>query len=161
MDDWPAYKRACDLSGSIFPVSEAVILATARKHGIGRKMGRTTIFSREDIQHLYEVLPCPSGSCAAPNHPTGSSAPPSGASALKKALAHLTDGSRKKRSVTLSPAGISLKGSPFCEEPQAAESAPRATRTATTGRHRRVFIGPVRLAWSGWQSPMEVAGLTG
>src|SRR5262245_41378376 len=96
MDDWPAYKRACDLSGSIFPVSEAVILSTARKHRIGRKMGRTIIFSREDIQHLYEVLPCPSGSCAAQNHPTGSSAAPSGASALKKALAHLTDGSRKK-----------------------------------------------------------------
>jgi hypothetical protein len=96
MDDWPAYKRACDLSGTIFPVSEAVVLATARKYGIGRKMGRTIIFSREDIQHLYEVLPCPSGSCAAPNHPTGSSAVPSGAAALKKALAHLTDGSPKK-----------------------------------------------------------------
>jgi hypothetical protein len=38
--EWPAYKLARDLaSGKVFPVGEAVILQTARKHGIGRKMG--------------------------------------------------------------------------------------------------------------------------
>jgi hypothetical protein len=41
--EWPAYKLARDLaSGKVFPVGEAVILQTARKHGIGRKMGRAT-----------------------------------------------------------------------------------------------------------------------
>jgi len=36
--EWPAYRMARDLaSGKVFPVSEAVILQTARKHGIGRK----------------------------------------------------------------------------------------------------------------------------
>ena len=38
--DWPQYKMARELAGTVFPVSEAVILQTARKHGIGRKMGR-------------------------------------------------------------------------------------------------------------------------
>ena len=65
MKEWPAYKMARDLAnGKVFPVSEAVILQTARKHGIGRKMGRAVIFSSEDCHRLYEVLPCPSGSCA-------------------------------------------------------------------------------------------------
>ena len=59
-------------NGKVFPVSEAVIMQTARKHGIGRKMGRAIIFSPEDCHRLYEVLPCPSGSSAAQNHPIGS-----------------------------------------------------------------------------------------
>jgi hypothetical protein len=38
--EWPNYRIARDLaSGKVFPVSEALILQTARKHGIGRKMG--------------------------------------------------------------------------------------------------------------------------
>ena len=41
----------------------------ARKHQIGRKMGRTIIFSLDDCQKLYEVFPCPSGSFAAPKSP--------------------------------------------------------------------------------------------
>jgi hypothetical protein len=39
-------------SGKVFPVSEAVILQTARKHGIGRKMGRAVIFSPEDCKNI-------------------------------------------------------------------------------------------------------------
>ena len=68
----------------------------ARKHQIGRKMGRTIIFSLDDCQKLYEVLPCPSGSFAAPNRPIGSSAALSAKSALKKALARVISGSPKK-----------------------------------------------------------------
>jgi integrase len=44
MTDWPKYRMARDLAGKVFPVTEALILQTARKHGIGRKMGRSHIF---------------------------------------------------------------------------------------------------------------------
>src|SRR5689334_3271450 len=73
-------------NGKVFPVSEAVILQYARRYGIGRKLGRSIIFSAEDCERLYEILPCPSDSFAAPNHPTSSCAAPSGEFALKKAL---------------------------------------------------------------------------
>jgi hypothetical protein len=78
------YVMARDLAGTVFPVSEDLILQQARKHVIGRKLGRAIIFSPDDIQHLYEVLPC-YGSSAAASRPIGSFAAPSGASALKKA----------------------------------------------------------------------------
>ena len=61
---WPKYRMARDLAGSVFPTSEAVILQTARKNNIGRKMRRSVIFSPEDCQHLYEILPCFSASFA-------------------------------------------------------------------------------------------------
>ena len=99
MSDWPEFKRARDLAGTVFPVSEESILREARKHGIGRKMGRAIIFSPADIQHLYEVLPC-YGSSAAASRPIGSSAAPSGESALKKVLAQLTDASPRKSAPT-------------------------------------------------------------
>src|ERR1700730_3218085 len=83
-------------NGNVFPVSEAVIMQTARKHGIGRKMGRAIIFSPEDCHRLYEVLPCPSGSCAAQNNPPGSFAARSHKFALKKALELTTKKSLKK-----------------------------------------------------------------
>ena len=88
--DWPRYKRAADLSGDVFPVSEDVILSTARKHDIGRKMGRAIIFSADDCARLYEMLPCPSSSSSGQDHHTGSSAGQSAESALKKALALAT-----------------------------------------------------------------------
>ena len=59
MTDWPKYRMARDLAGKVFPVTEALILQTARKHGIGRKMGRSHIFSPEDCQRIYEELPSP------------------------------------------------------------------------------------------------------
>jgi hypothetical protein len=61
--EWPAYKTARDLaSGKVFPVSEAVILQTARKHGIGRKMGRAVIFSPEDCENI-SAGGCPHVGC--------------------------------------------------------------------------------------------------
>src|SRR5215217_6381617 len=94
--DWPAYKIARDLAGTVFPVSEAVILQTARRHGIGRKMGRSVIFSPEDCQKLYEVLPpCLSGSSVDGSPRTGSFGAPSAESALKKALELTEKKSRK------------------------------------------------------------------
>src|SRR4029077_6924249 len=103
MSEWPAYKRARDLAGTVFPVSEAVILQTARKYNIGRKMGRSIIFSPEDCQQLYEALkPC-SDSFAERNLPTGSSAVPSAESALRKALALTTRKLRKKSALSVRP----------------------------------------------------------
>src|SRR5882762_5861710 len=96
MTDWPSFKKASDLTGVIFPVSESVILQAARKHGIGRKLGRCIVFSVDDVQRLYEVLPCPSASSVAPNRQTGSSAAPSAESELKKARELVTRGRRKK-----------------------------------------------------------------
>src|SRR5262249_25886001 len=93
------YVMARDLAGPVFPVREDSILREARKHGIGRKMGRAIIFSPADIQHLYEVLPC-YGSSAAASRPIGSSPAPSGASALKKVLAQLTHASPRKSAPT-------------------------------------------------------------
>src|SRR6478736_2355698 len=88
---WPSFAMARDLAGNVFPVSEQVILQTARKHGIGRKMGRAIVFSPDDCNHLYEVLPCPSNSSGGQSRPIGSSAAHSGESALGKALALATD----------------------------------------------------------------------
>jgi len=79
------YKRARDLAGTVFPVSEAVILQAARKLGIGRKLGRTIVFSQQDIERLYEELPCLSGSSAAPIRPAGSSAGLSAEAASRRA----------------------------------------------------------------------------
>ena len=94
--DWPKYVTARDLAGNVFPITQQMILREARKHGIGRKVGRTVIFGIQDCAKLYEVLPCPSDWSGVPNRQTGSSGAPSGASALKKALAHLTDHSPRK-----------------------------------------------------------------
>src|SRR5262249_8582381 len=104
MKEWPAFRMARDLAdGKVFPCSEQVILQAARKHEIGRKLGRSIIFSPDDCQRLYEVLPCPSGSCADRSPPTGSSAAPSAASALKKALALTTRKSRKRSAPSVRP----------------------------------------------------------
>lgn len=90
MSDWPSWRRAKDLAGTVFPVGEATILEHARRHGIGRKFGRCVIFSPADCLRLAEALPCPSRSSAAQKAPTGSSVAPSGASVLKKALERAT-----------------------------------------------------------------------
>src|SRR5450631_2596041 len=102
---WPEYKRAKDLVGTVFPegISEAVILFQARKHGIGRKMGRSYIFSADDCYHLFEVLLCPSVSSVGQNRHIGSSAAPSGEYALKKALALATNEPPRKSAPSAKP----------------------------------------------------------
>ena len=102
-DAWPVFRLARELAGEVFPVSEAVILQVARKHGIGRKMGRAIIFGPDDCKRLYEVLPCPSDSSGAPSRHTGSSAAPSAEFALKKALALATGESPKKSAPSAKP----------------------------------------------------------
>src|SRR5262245_60804349 len=103
MTEWPKFRMARDLAGPVFPVSEDVILQTARKYGIGRKMGRAIIFSPNDCHRLYEVLPCPSGSFAALNRPIGSSAVQSGACALRKALELTTSASLERSERSAKP----------------------------------------------------------
>jgi len=54
--DWQqTYKRLRDLAGTVFPVSEEVLLKAAREHGIGRKMGRSIVVSADDCEKLYEA----------------------------------------------------------------------------------------------------------
>jgi hypothetical protein len=80
----------------VFPVSEDKLKTLARRHAIGKVMGRTRVFSEEGVNRLYEVLPCQYGSLGVQSHPTGSCAAPSGASALKKARALLANQRPKK-----------------------------------------------------------------
>lgn len=96
MTDWPSYKRARDLAGAVFPISEAMILQLARQHGVGRKAGRCIVFSIDDVQRLYEVLPCPSKLSAGQNLHIESSAVHSAESDLTKAQALTTRRPRKK-----------------------------------------------------------------
>src|SRR5262249_31363911 len=94
---WPVYKMARDLAGTVLPVSEAVILAAAPKPAIRRRLGWCIVFSPEDVPRLYEELLCPSSSSVAQSRLTGSSAAPSAASALKRAL-ELTTAASPRRS---------------------------------------------------------------
>ncbi|MCL2430175.1 MAG: hypothetical protein FWD12_13180 [Alphaproteobacteria bacterium] len=118
-DRWPKFMTAGDLAGSVFPVSQAVILQQARKHGLGRKMGRAVIFSPEDCQQLYEALSgCHSSSfnVVTTNRRSGSSEGPSAAAALTKARALLKGKSRKKSAPSVRPS-CSQKPSTVVELP--------------------------------------------
>jgi hypothetical protein len=94
-DVTPVYKTARQLSGNVFPASEAVLLKAAKQYGIGRKLGRCIVFSPNDINLLYEALPCPSNSSKENPRPIGSSAGASKASVLRKAQELVTKGRRK------------------------------------------------------------------
>jgi hypothetical protein len=74
--------RALVVDG-IVPCSEELLRKLAKRHGIGRKLGRTYVFTPEDVAALVKSLPCPSSSSDAREAPTGTSAGPSAASALK------------------------------------------------------------------------------
>lgn len=87
MSAWPAIKTARDLVAErVIPCSEDYLRALAKQHGVGRKLGRTYVFTPEDVQTLIEKLPCPSSSANDTGRPAGTSAVPSGASVLTKAL---------------------------------------------------------------------------
>lgn len=105
--EWPKFLMARDLADYVFPVSETVILQTARKHGVGRKFGRAIIFSVDDINRFYELLPCPSVSSVARARLSGSSAALSGESALKKARALATSALQKKSEPSAKPSSYS------------------------------------------------------
>ena len=86
----PAFLTAREMCArKVFPVSEATILKIARENGVGKKMGRQILFREDDIQKLYEALPCPSSSAKGPKAQTGSCAVPSVDKALKKLQALL------------------------------------------------------------------------
>lgn len=104
---WPTFRLARELAGTVFPVSEAVILRAARRYGIGRKMGRAIIFGPEDCKLLYEVLPCPYGSSADQDLLSGSCAAPSAEFALRKALELATGGSPRRSALNAKPSSSS------------------------------------------------------
>ena len=63
MKEWPAYKTARDLaSGKVFPVSEAVILQTARKHGMAERWAALS-FSAPKIVKTFPLRGCPHADC--------------------------------------------------------------------------------------------------
>jgi hypothetical protein len=93
----------------VFPVSEATLQAHARKHGIGRMLGRTRVVSADDVTKLYEVLPCPSNSSNAPGPLTGSSGVPLVASGTKKVQELLTKKSLNKSGSSSKPTSTKKK----------------------------------------------------
>jgi hypothetical protein len=57
---WPEVKTARDLCAErILPVSEDYIRALAKKYGIGKKLGRTYVFTADDVAALIRSLPRP------------------------------------------------------------------------------------------------------
>ena len=103
--NWPQLKTAADLVDErIVPCSQDTLIALAKRHGVGRKLGRAYVFTPADVAALVERLPCPFESSADTDRPTGISAAPSGVSALTKARALATakppkrSASRAKRS---------------------------------------------------------------
>ncbi len=77
----------------ILPCSEDMVRALAKRHGVGRLLGRTYVFTPEDVQTLLDALPRPGGGFSAEGEPAG----PSSGDALAKALALLSEPRRRKR----------------------------------------------------------------
>ena len=62
MKAWPQLKTARQLVEEGIlppPISEKQIAALARKHQVGKKLGRTIVFQPEDVAQLLQVSPCP------------------------------------------------------------------------------------------------------
>jgi hypothetical protein len=142
--------------GTVFPVTERVILDTARKHGVGRKLGRVIVFSVDDVKQLYEALPCPSNSSNGQNRRTGNSAAPSGESAYEKAVASFSKNaagpkssgpSGKQKSVFRRP-----DGKPY-ERPKAKTDNPNHMDRSAGARIRKAFAGAVERAGLGKRVP--------
>jgi hypothetical protein len=103
MTAFPVLKTAKDLVAErIIPCSEDTLRALAKKHGIGRILGRTYVFQPGDVAALVERLPCPSISPAVLGPRIGTSAGPSEASSLTKALA-LATAHRPRKSSSSAP----------------------------------------------------------
>lgn len=66
MSAWPQLKTARQLvEGDIVPCPERTLLALAKTHAVGRKMGRAVVFTPDDVETLLRKLPCPSTSPSA------------------------------------------------------------------------------------------------
>jgi len=88
---WPILKTASELvEEGIVPGGERTLLDLAKRHQVGRKWGRTYVFTPEDIRTLLASLPCPSSSQDELDHPTTTSAALSEDAALRKARALAT-----------------------------------------------------------------------
>lgn len=99
MSAWPVIKTAHDLCAEgIVPCSEDTLRALAKRHQIGRKLGRAYVFTPADIQALVEKLPCPSSSSSDMEAKSGTSVALSEDFALTKALEFATAPRRNKSS---------------------------------------------------------------
>lgn len=88
---FPIIKTARELVvEGVLPCSEDYVRELAKQHGVGRKLGRTFVFTPADVERLIESLPCPSKSPSDTDRPTSTSAGLSEASAWTKALAQAT-----------------------------------------------------------------------
>jgi len=55
---WPEIKTAQSLVlEGIVPCSQDMLIRLAKLHGVGRKLGRTYVFTPEDIRDLIDRLP--------------------------------------------------------------------------------------------------------
>ena len=92
---FPVIKTARQLvEDGVLPISEDYVKALAKRHQVGRKIGRTLVFEPSDIRQLLDALPCPSPSKNAAA--SGTSAALCEESAYTKALAFVTAQKRKK-----------------------------------------------------------------
>ena len=105
---WPVIKTAKALiAEEIVPCSQATLIGLAKTYGVGRKLGRAYVFTPDDVQELLEKLPCPSPSNDDTDPRAGTSAGPSGASSLTKALALATAKPPKKSVRSAKPSSSS------------------------------------------------------
>jgi hypothetical protein len=96
---WPSIKTAKALvDEGIIPCSEETLRGLAKRHTIGRILGRAYVFTPADVETLLEKLPCPSSSPDDTARPTGISEGPSESVALTRALALATRTPQKKSS---------------------------------------------------------------
>ena len=56
---WPTFRLARDLAGKVFPVSEAVILQTARKHGMGARWAASSSLVRMTVKNCTRFFHAP------------------------------------------------------------------------------------------------------
>ncbi|HEX4197590.1 MAG TPA: hypothetical protein VHZ26_09110 [Caulobacteraceae bacterium] len=84
---WPTIKTARDLVlDRIVPCSEELLKTLAKRHGIGRKLGRAIVFTPDDVSALIQALPRSARAPERGDSCAGESARPSAEAALAKAL---------------------------------------------------------------------------
>lgn len=107
MSEFPTIVTARQIvERGLLPCTEDMVKTLAKRHRVGRKLGRAYIFTPADINRLMEELPCPSSSSQDMGHHSYTFAGPSAESALTKALAYKTPKQRNK-----SASGAKLKSS--------------------------------------------------
>jgi excisionase family DNA binding protein len=79
-----------------FRVSRRTMQEHVKRYPFYRTLGRRKLFTEADVNHLYEVLECPSNSSNGMVAGSGTSSAPSAASLWTRAQALLTEPRQKK-----------------------------------------------------------------